>query len=422
MRKKIDVDQLVPGMYVEELDRPWLETPFPLQGLLIRSTEEIDQLRRYCRHVYINTGRGVELASGTTRPPRKPVSSAPPPAPSAPVDDTPLAVPPNFATALREAVAIREDTRQLIRRMHEDIRLGRSIDTVGAKQLVGNMVDSITRSPDALIWMTHLKQRDAYTAIHSMNVCVLSLAFGHHLGLSREQLKELGLGALLHDIGKIRVPLEILNKPGRLSDQEMAVMQEHPSLGVKILDHSQQLSRDALAVVQSHHERVNGSGYPHRLPGGELPFYPKLVSIVDVYDAITSDRVYRAGMAPPEAMKLMYGWRGRDFEADLLERFVQCVGIYPSGSVVELATGEVGIVIPTDRRQRFKPIVMLVLDAHKRRYFPMRVLDYKLFVDRDSQTEIRRVLPPGSYGIDPAEIVTGAQSPPAGKVVGGSGG
>ena len=418
MKKRIEVDRLVPGMFVEELDRPWLETPFALQGLLIRTPDDIAQLRRYCRFVYINTERGMELAavssSGAPRPPPHP----PPARNPSPNDIGAAPVSPDFAAALQKATHIREDTRALIERMHDDIRLGRSIDTASAKQLVGNMVDSITRNPDALIWMTHLKHRDAYTAIHSMNVCVLSLAFGHHLGLSDAQLRELGLGALLHDIGKIRVPLEILNKPGRLDDQEMAVMQEHPSLGVKILDHSQGLSRDSLAVVQSHHERVNGKGYPHHLPGSELHFYAKLVSIVDVYDAITSDRVYRPGMPPPEAMKLMYGWRERDFEAHLLERFVQCVGIYPSGSVVELATGEVGIVIPTDRKQRFKPIVMLVLNADKKRYYPMRILDYKLFVDRDSQTEIRKVLAPGSYGINPTEIVTGTGSDPPGKVAG----
>lgn len=407
MRKKVDVDQLQVGMFVEELDRPWLETPFALQGLQIHSRDEIDQLRRYCRFVYVHTG--PEIGPGLITSPfeRRKLIPPPRPKPKQQPSGNELPVSNHFSQDLQQAAQIREETRQLIEQMHQDIRLGRSIDTAGAQNLVNNMVDSIRKSPDALVWMTHLKQRDAYTAIHSMNVCVLALAFGHHLGLSHQQLQELGLGALLHDIGKIRVPLEILNKPGRLDEQEVAIMQEHPSLGIAVLNHSQQLGEAALAVVQSHHERFNGGGYPQQLRGNELHLYPQLVSVVDVYDALTSDRVYRPGMPPPEAMKLMYSWRERDFEPQLMERFVQCVGIYPSGSVVELATGEVGVVMPTDRKQRFKPIVMLVLDAHKRRYFPMRILDYKLFADRNSQQEIRKVLPPGSHGVHPMEILLG---------------
>ncbi len=426
MKKKISVHELQVGMYVSELDRHWLETPFLFQGFAIQSDEQIEELKRYCQHVYIDTEEGYDVS-----PKRKPAAAAP------------LSIllpgektkenykehnvdleqvlhrftpghrrPPRYqdvATIEEEIGHAREivtETREAVYTIMDDVRLGRSINTAGAKKIVANMVDSVIRNPDALMCLNQLKNKDEYTALHSLRVCVLALAFGRHLDLSDEELNLLGIGALLHDVGKMKVPNEILNKPGKLTDEEFTLMKGHVPRGVEILEQNHGISRASIDVARFHHERYAGGGYAQGAKGENIGLFGSIGAIVDCYDAITSDRSYHTGMSAHDALKKMYSWRGRDFQPLLVEQFIQCMGIYPIGSVVELNTGGVGVVISINRKRRLKPKVALVLAPDKTPLSPVRVIDLMQEADGPGhKTEIRRVLPPGEYGVIPTNYI-----------------
>jgi HD-GYP domain-containing protein (c-di-GMP phosphodiesterase class II) len=407
MKTRVNVEDLRPGMYVVELDRPWLETPFLFQGFAIESDQDLARLRSCCRFVYVDEARG-EAAPSRRRPtaPRRPdpprrearLTGLPPVAAAPSPRAAKVLVP--FEEEVHTGRRLHDQTKAHIYQMFRDVRLGRSVDTAGARILVKGMVGSIMRNPNALIWMTQLKNRDEYTALHSLNVCVLSVTFGRHLGLGEEALVELGMGALMHDIGKIKVPLDVLNKPGRLTLEEFDLMKQHPLYGRDILNGSRDLSSTIIDVAYSHHERMSGHGYPLGKTGDAISRYGKMVAIVDVYDAITSDRVYHTGMSAIEALKRLYEWRKDSFDEYLVEQFIQCLGIYPVGTTVELTTGEIGLVVAVNETAKLKPKVVVVMDADKRPCRPHRIVD----LERESRRSgggpsVRRVLESGSYGI-----------------------
>ena len=406
MKKRIQVNQLQIGMFVEELDRSWLGTPFLLEGVDIRTEEDIRTLQSLCQYVYITVDddfRDQQVSQSQKRIARQERQD---------VYQTPSQKRfSQFGQAVAKARKIRDKTKVLVETMHDDIIHGRKVDAEGAKLLVSDMVENVMHDPDALLWLTHLKKRDEYTALHSMNVSVLSIVFGNHLGLEKTALEQLGLGALLHDMGKLRVPLEVLNKPDRLTNEEFELIKKHPAHGMDILQQSKGLAESVLSVVHSHHERINGQGYPRKLAADQITFFSKIVSIVDVYDALTSARVYKAGMSSEKAMKLLYSLIGKEFDHDLIEQFVQCLGLHPSGSLVVLMSGEVGLVIPSDRKQHFEPVVLLILDAQKKKYYPLKVIDYRLVANRSQDRQIRQVLKPGThdlYSYDYAEEIAAA--------------
>ena len=394
--KRIAVEEIRAGMYVEALDRPWTETDFVFQGMRVDTTEDIERLRAVCRHVYVSpatldepTQPGAEDARRSTF--RGADAGRESSSDNAIRERTPR----GFREELPRARMLREQARDLITTVHADIESGRTVDVRGAREVVAEMIDSVARHPDALLWFTQIKNRDAYTALHSLNVCMLSITLASALDLDEADVQEMGVGALLHDVGKIRIPLAILNKPGRLTDEEFALMRRHPEYGVDILRDSPDLTPASLEIVLSHHERLDGSGYPNGLAGAQLSTYTQIVAIADVYDAVTSDRVYQKGRTPAEALKLMHGTDDREFNGRMLRVFEQTMGVHPPGSVVELNTGEVGLVLP-DSVGAEEPVVLIVLDHRKRRYYPQRVRDLSRF----PSFRIARVLQPGTYDID----------------------
>lgn len=405
MKQAVDVDDLKVGMYVSELDRPWLETPFLFQGFPIQSQADIEQLRQWCRHVYVDMeqsqvepGRrddsGHRFDTGRVN-----VTPGVPPKEEGGQDEQAL------RGELREARQVYAAARSYVGKLLRDVRLGHSIETETARGLVNQMVGRIVRNESALVWLTLLKHRDEYTALHSINVCILSLVFGRHLGLSGEDLAELGLGALLHDIGKMRVPLALLNKTSKLSPQELLQLQEHAAHGYRILSEKPQFPARALDVVHSHHERIDGGGYPRGLSGTQVSRFAIIVSIVDVYDAVTSARAYHSGISPHEALNLMYGWGARTFPAQELQEFIKCLGIYPIGSIVELETGEVGVVMTVNRRHHLRPVVLLLLDSDKAPYVVRRLLNLEAMARAGHPRNIRRILQSDAYGIDVRRVI-----------------
>ncbi len=369
MIKKIRVEDLEVGMFVEDFNVPWMDHPFLSSKKRIRSAREIDLIREHGIHeVYINTRRGKDSsravamheADAEVRRQMQEELSAGPRGPEPPTVSREQAA---FEEEVERAREVYTEAKALVKDLLHDARLGRSIDGERAAQTVDKMVESIFRNPDAITSLSRLKSFDDYTFQHSVNVSVLALALGRHLGIVKDELRRLGIGAILHDVGKMRVPEEVLNKPGRLTDEEFEVMKAHTLHGAKILMDTQDVPDESAAVALNHHERFNGRGYPRGLQGMGIGKFGLIAAIVDVYDAVTSDRVYHKGMPSHQALQKIYEWAKTDFYPVYVQRFIQCVGIYPIGSVVRLDTGEVGIVCRQNHVELLRPWVRVVRGA-----------------------------------------------------------
>ena len=406
MKKKIDINQIEIGMYVSELDRPWRESPFLFQGFEVKDEEDISALQKLCSYVIIDTdeGRDVDdklkwridplLATDTGEEKKKKAPEGGYKKKTDLFEEMPKA---------REA---ERKTRNVIQTIMTDVRLGRSVDTSAAKEVVGELTESIVRNPDAMMCLSMLKEADEYTALHSLRVCILAVAFGRELGYPIDRLEQLGTGALLHDLGKLKIPLDILNKPGRLTTEEFDVIKSHVPLGVQVLEQSKGgIADTAIDVARYHHERIDGSGYVSGRGKEDIPEFGRIGGIVDCYDAITSDRIYKKGISAYDALKKMYEWRDSAFDAVLVEKFIQCMGIYPIGSLVEMNTGSIGVVATINRERRLRPKVVLVLTADKKPFDKPKVIDMMEDKAGVRELEIKHVLASGTYGINPVSYL-----------------
>jgi putative nucleotidyltransferase with HDIG domain len=425
---KLPVASLRPGLYVAALDRPWLETPFLFQGFAIQASDEVRTLREYCDFVYVDAEqsdprelqvarREAEQATARSARPASPTN------PGAPTrvpehEQTPLAADTGgerfpsgqqFRESVAAAKAGRDEARQAVDRLMADLRLGKSVDSRAARQAVGELVTRVSADASAALWLTNLKNRDEYTSIHCVNVCVLALAFGLYLGLERNELVNLGTGALLHDVGKTRTPEGILNKPGPLDPREYEIMKRHAEDGYQLLASGGGTSREVLEIVRLHHERVPGTGYPFGLKGDDIPLTVRIVAIVDTYDAMTSDRAYRDAIAADDALNQLYRYEHESFGADLVEAFIRCLGIFPVGSVVELDNGAVGIVVKTRPNARLQPTLRMVRTPDGEPYAKrllVNLAEASPVDEPNPASRIARALTPASADIDIAAIVT----------------
>ena len=410
MKVKVDISQLKKGMFVSELDRPWTETSFLLQGVLIESTEDISQFQKTCEYVYIDADKSHEsiyphLRSLSTlgKDESNPNHSDTHAHESKQADLEQH----NFQKELKVARKLHSRTRTYIDQALEDVRLGQAVNTDEAKELVTEVANSITRSPHAMVWLTNMKERDEYTSIHCMNVCILAVSFGRSLGMNKTELELLGLGGLLHDLGKMRVPLEILNKPSKLTFDEFEVMKTHPMEGYSMLKKQDDLPLEVLDIVKHHHERRNGKGYPSQLDGDHINNMTRIVAIVDVYDAITSDRCYHDAITPYEALKNMYEWVNEDFDKEIIEQFIKCLGIYPIGCVVELNMGHVGIVVSASEKSKLRPIVMLVLNSKGERFPAPKLINlaHPKWRSGAQKLEVKNILSKKEYNFNIKDII-----------------
>jgi putative nucleotidyltransferase with HDIG domain len=281
------------------------------------------------------------------------------------------------------------------------VRLGHALDVAQVKVVVKECVESMLRNPGAMLWLARIKHSDEYTAEHSLRVAIYAIALGRELNLRQGELEHLGVCGMLHDVGKIKVPNEILNKPGALTAQELLIMQSHASEGRKLLMSNQQVTAAAVDVAYAHHERVDGRGYPRGLDAARIPYFAKIVAVVDAYDAINSDRVYSKGRSSLESLRILFEARDSHFDAELVGLFVRRIGIYPPGEIVEMSNGEVGIIVACSTLSKLKPRVLLVLDAQK---LPgaERVIDLEQQVVDQQQRpyRIKEVFATGAFGID----------------------
>ncbi|MGI0116206.1 HD-GYP domain-containing protein [Zooshikella sp. RANM57] len=384
IEKKVSVDQLEVGMYVVRLDRSWLETPFLLQGFTIKTQEDIHLLSSYCHYVYIE-GRTAPVNKALTGIPKQPVQY---------INKV------SFDSELQIAEKQFQHIRSTAQEIMENVRIGRTINIKEAKYVVNECVESILRNDDALKWLSHIKRKDDYTAEHSMNVCILSAAFARHLGFPKYEIEKIALCGLLHDVGKAKIPDHILNKPGTFNGEELRVMQSHTTLGKKLLMTAGIEEAIAIDVAYAHHERLNGKGYPRGLRAHQIPFYAKIVAITDTYDAITSTRCYKSSQSSITALHILNKEKGSHFDTELVDEFIQCIGVYPPGALVEMTNGEVGVVAYSEPLTRLKPYVLLLLDERKNLQ-RIKLIDLKK-IDLDASGQsytIARELPCGSYGI-----------------------
>ena len=408
MKVKVDVSQLKKGMYVSELDRSWTDTSFLLQGVLLESEKEIAEFQKVCEHVFIDADKSNESVYAHLRSLTSLSQEIKPTKNSAAYESQAADLEQNnFQKELKVARKLHTRTRTFIDHALEDVRLGQAVDTDAARELVTEVANSITRSPHALVWLTNLKERDEYTSIHCMNVCVMAVSFGRTLGMSKPELEILGLGGLLHDLGKMRVPLEILNKPSKLTFEEFEVMKTHPMEGYKMLKEQTDLPSEVLDIVKHHHERRNGKGYPSQLDGDQINNMTRIVAIVDVYDAITSDRCYHDAISPYDALKNMYEWVKEDFDKDMIEKFIKCLGIYPIGSVVETNLGHVGIVVSASEKSKLRPIVMLVQNSKHETFPKPKIVNlaHPKWRTGTQKLEVKRILSKNDYNFNIKDIV-----------------
>jgi len=393
--KRISVDEVEIGMYVSSLDRPWRETPFLFQGFLVREQEEVDQLRRLCRHVFILLpDEEIELSGGLAREPAEPLAEAPTGGPRYEIARDAEEEVRAVAPAHEKLVAVLKDVQTMLTENQE-------LNLPMIEESIDVMVRSIERNPDAYLWLTRIRNFDSYIYRDALNSAVLAAAFGRELGLERDKLNALATGAMFMDIGKTALPAELLNKPDRLTEDEWTLMKSHVEHGLRILEETPDVPSDVLDIVRTHHERFDGSGYPAVLKGKAIPLLGQMAGIVDFYVSITTPRPYARPISPSNAAYMLYRQRGRHFSEALVNSFIQMIGTYPTGSLVELSSGEIGIVVSQNRGLRLKPNVVLLLDPDKNPYesYPIVNLSSYSYRNNGEPVTVKKTLADGEYGI-----------------------
>ena len=402
---QINSSELQLGMYVSGLDRPWLEVPFPMQGFRIDSAEDIARVQKYCQYVFVDSTKSmVEGGKIKRKSPSRPRKTRQQIFPGHKLKT--YADSASWSEEFPRAKAAVESLLGTVDSIFVQVSQGGAMDVVKVKQAVDPMIESISRNPDACIWLARMKQQDTYTYQHSVGASIWAVALGRQIGLPKSDLRSLAIGGLLFDIGKLRVNPELLQATRSLSDEEFAELRSHVGFGVEMIKNSGLMNKDVLDMVAHHHERHDGSGYPNGLSGDRIPVYARIAAIVDCYDAITSHRSYARAIPPSAAIKKLYEWRDVDFQAELVEEFIQAVGIYPAGTLVELSSGEVAVVVAEYRTRRLRPKVMVLLDANKLPVTEVKIVD---LLNQQSTAdgkalEITSSLEPEAYGIDMTAI------------------
>jgi len=426
-KRKLDVDLLRVGMYVSKLDRPWLETPFLFQGFFVKSQSDIDELNRYCDFVEIDVDQsdatlrsmlnGGSDGSGSTSP----VAGAPQkrspfwewikaflgrnfgaissnPSPGEFYKDTR-----SLPDELVVARSVHSGSLDQLIHVLAEIRSGKQIAMPDLEVVVDGMVDSVLRNSSALALLTRLQEKDEYTSSHSLASSIWALVFGRHLGLDKESLAAVGLGGLLLDVGKVKLPEALLTKKGELTDIERSYINNHVGFGLELIRQAEGVDNRVLDMVATHHERYDGSGYPRGWKGNQIPVFGRIGGIVDSYSAMTSDRPYAKALSSYDAMREFTSLADKHYQAEMVEQFIQAVGIFPPGTLVELNTGEIGVVLKEHQSTRLQPEIAVILGPDKKRLSKPKTLDLRNKLGTRPKFWIERGIDSGNYDIDPAE-------------------
>ena len=413
---RIEAQDLKVGMYVARLDRDWLDSPFLFQGFPLENQDLIDEVRAVCAYVFVDAERSAnakevydrrskDQADGRQKPEDEQSRSRRQQKEWQP-GELERKYPEDVATE-KELAPARKALASCLVAVHElfaAIKRGLPLELTQLRESVEALTGSMVRNPDAVIWLSRLGRRDGYTYRHCINTGIWSVALGRQLGLPPKDLQTLGLGAICCDIGKARLPAALLRHPGRLTEKHVRVVREHVSHSLNILETAKQpLDSAIITMVEQHHERFDGSGYPRGLQGDDIDLYARIAAIADSFDAIINERPFQSARNVSAAIREMYEGRGRDFQPELLEEFIQAIGLYPAGTLIELSTGAVGAVVGQSRVRRLQPRIILLLDDNKQPLGHYPIIDL-LHDQTDSKgrfLSIVRDLKPGAYGIDP---------------------
>ena len=396
---KVAVPDLELGMFVAELDRPWLETPFLIQGFVLTEFSQKKVLSEHCKHVYVDTGQSAPVGSvyEQKKPLKQSIAQTFSSQPLTKYNDTAT-----FEEEMRSAQVIYADYEHTVSKLYDDTRRGHKINIQQVNSVVGNIVDSVIRNPDACAMLHKMRSKGDYLYNHAIGMSVWSAALSRQIGLPVGEIKKISLAALLCDIGKVNISKRILDKPGKLTADEFALIKQHVIVDESFNQRFPNLPRTVTQIIHSHHERHDGSGYPLGLEEDQIPVYTRIVAIADSYDAMTSDRPYSKAISPTEACRVLYELRDIHFQGEIVEEFIQCVGLYPVGTLVELNTGEVGVVISEYRKRRLRPRLLLLLDSDKQAIHGTCYLDLMQtkFNAKQQPIEIKCSLREGAYGLD----------------------
>lgn len=401
MIKKIKVEQLKSGMFVHDFNCSWLDHPFLTNSIKINDEQVVQKIIDYgIQELYIDTDKGYDFGGAPTEDEVKQEIQT-----EINRIVEPEKISSNTVSVKEEIVRakeIRNKAKETVHNIMEDVRFGRQIRTEEVGQVVDNMIDSIFRNQDALISLLRIKEKDEYTYMHSVSVGVLMISLGKHLGFDMEALKEVGIGAMLHDVGKMIVPQVILDKEGKLTENEFEIMKKHAEFSKKLLEQANYISDTAISMAAQHHERMDGSGYPLGLKGDEIPYYSRAVAIADVYDAMTSKRCYHDNFLPTDVLKKMYEWSSYQFDRTLVEQFICCVGIYPVGTLVRLKSGLIGVVLENGEKSLLQPVVRIVYNTKNGSFVRLPYdIDLAQLSSRNGEDRIVSCESPNKWNIRP---------------------
>jgi putative nucleotidyltransferase with HDIG domain len=401
MRKKIPVHNIRIGMYIQELCGSWMDHPFWKKSFLLESAEDLKTLQTCgIQEVWIDTSKGVDVegdvvAITAEEHQQKIAEELHRMATTAPQVVAKISIQQELETARK----LQAKSKAAVTSMFNEARMGNAIKVSEAAPLVEEISQSITRNPEAFLNLARLKTKDDYTYMHSVAVCALMIALGKQLGLSGADLKEAGLAGLLHDVGKMMIPDEVLNKPGKLTDEEFEIIKGHPLKGWELLNGSPDITATALDVCLHHHERVDGKGYPDKLSGDKLTLFARMGAVCDVYDALTSNRCYKNGWEPADTIRKMAEWKDGHFDERVFQAFVKTIGIYPSGTLVRLKSGRLAIVLEQTEKSLLMPIVKVFFSTKSNEPIFPEMVDLSR-----SQESIASAEDPTKWGFDLKQI------------------
>ncbi|MFZ1626063.1 MAG: HD-GYP domain-containing protein [Gammaproteobacteria bacterium] len=424
---RVDTADLKFGMYVAELDRPWLGTPFLFQGFTIEDDDELQQLKDCCDHVFVDATRSLLAEEKQRR-----ISDAARPAKAENLKPVPqstmldvissldssgtlagrIQARPYHNTVSTHAEASRatmayDAAASVMADILGKLQSGKGLDTETLRVAMSPMIDSVTRNQDAMAWLVQLRKRDTYAYNHSLASSVWAVILGRHLGFDRAGLDTLAMDGLLLDMGKAEIAAEILVKPTPLDERERKIMRTHVERGARMAADAPGMTADIMAMIDGHHERHDGSGYPQGLAGAEIPVFGRIAGLVDTFDAMITARPYARAKSSYDAIRELNSLAGTAFQRELVEQFVQALGMFPTGSLVQLNTGEVGIVIEQNRVRRLRPKLMLLLQADKSPVNAHSTVDLRTVPASGSGPSARWIvcgLEPGAHGLDPRDF------------------
>ncbi len=400
MLKKIHVRNIRTGMFINEICGSWMDHPFWKKAFLLSIDADLKTLQTCgIQEVWIDTEKGLDVESkavvSTGEEEKKKVeadllkiATEPSPEPHTPIHDE-----------MARARKLQAKSKEAVTSMFKEVRMGNAIKVSEAAPLVEEISQSIMRNPEAFLNLVRLKTKDDYTYMHSVAVCALMIALGKQLGLTGQDLKDAGLAGLLHDVGKMMIDDAVLNKRGKLTDEEFELIKEHPRKGWEVLQDSPDITAVALDVCLHHHERVDGTGYPDRISGEKLTLLARMGAVCDVYDALTSNRCYKNGWEPAETIRKMAEWRNGHFDEKVFQAFVKTIGIYPSGTLVRLKSGRLAIVIEQTGKSLLTPIVKAFFSTKSNEPIMPEMIDLSR-----SRESIASAEDPAQWGFDLKQI------------------